>query len=73
MRITLTRISLFHKPIKAVRMAIQKQEEMGIPIVRYDPKGKCLYIINEDGSRTIVKENIKRYSDSIKERNKGDD
>ena len=54
-------------------MAIQKQEEMGIPIVRYDPKGKCLYIINEDGSRTIVKENIKRYSDSIKERNKGDD
>lgn len=58
---------------KAVRMAIQKQEEMGIPIVRYDPKSECLYIMHEDGSRSIVKENVKHYFNCIKENCKGDD
>lgn len=49
---------------KAVRMAIEKQEEMGIPIVRYDPESECLYTVNQDGTRTIVKEKVKRYRPS---------
>ena len=58
---------------KAVRMAIQKQEGMGIPIVRYGPKAECLYILLEKGSRSIVKENVKHHFNCINENCKGDD
>ena len=58
---------------KAVRMAIQKQEGMGIPIVRYGPKAERLYMLLEDGSRSIVKENVKHHFNCIKENCKGDD
>lgn len=56
----------------AVRLAIEKQKAMGIDIVRYDPKRCCLYIINPDGTETIVKENVQRvrYSEQTDSDNK---
>lgn len=44
----------------AVRLAIAKQEAMGIAVVRFDPKQDQFYIEKADGSRIIVKDNVKR-------------
>lgn len=44
----------------AVRLAIAKQEAMGIAVARYDPKEEHFYIEEADGSRRIVKDNVKR-------------
>ena len=63
---TLTDEEVVGRVKAAVRLAIEKQEAMGIDIVRYDPKECCLYILNLDGTRTIVKENVKRVRRSDK-------
>ena len=44
----------------AVKLAIEKQEAMGIDIARYDPENCCMYVLNPDGTRKIIKENVKR-------------
>lgn len=62
---TLTDEEVVGRVKAAVKLAIEKQEAMGIEIVRYDPKNCCMYVLNPDGTRKIVKENVKRvkYSD----------
>ena len=69
---TLTDEEVVGRVKAAVKLAIEKQEAMGIDIVRYDPKKSCLYIQNPDGTRKIVKENVKRvkYSDNASDKPK---
>ena len=47
---------------EGVRFAIMKQEAMGIEVVRYDPENSCLYIKNPDGTRKIVKSDVKKVT-----------
>ena len=62
---TLTDEEVVGRVKAAVKLAIEKQEAMGIEIVRYDPDDCVLYVLNPDGTRKIVKENVKKvkYSD----------
>ena len=45
---------------KAVKMAIEKQEAMGVAVVHYDSRKECLYTVNPDGTRKIVKSGVKK-------------
>ena len=47
----------------AVKLAIEKQEAMGVEIVRFDPKDNSLYILNKDGTKRIVKQNVRKFSE----------
>jgi hypothetical protein len=44
----------------AVKLAIEKQKAMGIDIARYDPENECIYVIKPDGTKEILKHNVKR-------------
>lgn len=52
----------------AVRLAIAKQEAMGIDVIQYDPENGCFYVEEADGTHRIVKDGVKRvkYSDRAK-------
>ena len=57
---TLTDEEVVGRVRTAVKLAIEKEEAMGIEVVRYDPRENCMYSLNPDGTRKIIKENVKR-------------
>lgn len=56
----------------SVKIAIAKQEAMGIAVVRYDPEKNCFYVNESDGTRKILKQGVKRvrYSERAAARKK---
>lgn len=56
----------------SVKIAIAKQEAMGIAVVRYDPEKSCFYVKGQDGTRKILKQGVKRvrYSERATARKK---
>lgn len=45
-----------------IRLDIAKQEAMGIKVTRYDSELNCFYVINDDESKTITQQNVRKES-----------
>lgn len=60
---------LVRKARLAVKLELQKKRALGLPIARFDPKTKEIYMENPDGSITSmdILTDLRRYSERLDE------
>ncbi len=71
-KVTITDAEMDKRVKTAVKLAIDRQEAMGVPVARYDRKNGYLYTIDQNGNRQIVRliSDRRRYSERLRDKKK---